>query len=73
VSLIEPVWDAQERLVQHHVPVLFNIQQLSTAIKEELDNIPQATINSLINSIPSSKRFLPEFPVVLNALKSEDF
>ena len=28
-----------------------NIQQLRTAIEEEWDNIPQATINSLINSM----------------------
>jgi Flp pilus assembly pilin Flp len=33
------------------VLVLANIQQLGTAIKEEWDNIPQATINSLINSM----------------------
>ena len=28
-----------------------NIQQLCTAIEEEWDNIPQTTINSLINSM----------------------
>jgi hypothetical protein len=28
-----------------------NIQQLLTAIEEEWENIPQATVNSLINSI----------------------
>jgi hypothetical protein len=28
-----------------------NIKQLRTAIEEEWDNIPQATIDSLINSI----------------------
>jgi hypothetical protein len=33
------------------VPVPTNIQQLRTAIEEEWDNIPQATINSLINSM----------------------
>ena len=45
MSLIEYVWDALDR----HVPVPANIQQLRTAIEEEWDNIPQATINSLIN------------------------
>ena len=33
------------------VPVLANIQQLRTAIEEEWDNISQATINNLINSM----------------------
>ncbi len=33
------------------VPVPANIQQLRTAIEEEWTNIPQATINNLINSI----------------------
>jgi nitrate reductase beta subunit len=28
----------------------FNIEQLRTALEEKWDNIPQATINSLINS-----------------------
>ena len=31
--------------------VLTNIQQIHTAIEEEWDDIPQATINSLINSM----------------------
>jgi hypothetical protein len=30
---------------------VFQFQQLHTAIEEEWDNIPQATINSLINSM----------------------
>ena len=44
MSQIEHVWDA---LDQWCVPVPDNIQQLHTAIKEEWDNIPQATINRL--------------------------
>jgi hypothetical protein len=42
---IEHVWDALDRRVQRRVTVPANIQQLSTAIEEEWDNIPQATIN----------------------------
>ena len=49
MSRIEPVWDALDRHVQQRVPVSANIQQLHTAIEEEWDNFPQATI-SLINS-----------------------
>ena len=48
MSPVEHVWDAQDRHLQQRVPVPANIQQLRTAI-EEWDNIPQATINSLIN------------------------
>jgi hypothetical protein len=48
---IEYVWDALEQRVREHVPVPANIQQLHTAIEEEWDNIPQATINSLIKSM----------------------
>jgi hypothetical protein len=40
------VWDALDRRVR----LCSNIQQLHTAIEEQ-DNIPQATINSLINSM----------------------
>jgi hypothetical protein len=47
----EHVWDVVEQLVQQRVPVPANIQQLRTDIEEEGDNIPQATINSLINSV----------------------
>jgi hypothetical protein len=43
--------DALDQRVQQCVPVPINIQQLRTAIEEERDNIPQATINSLINSM----------------------
>ena len=51
MSPIEHVWDALYRRVQHRVPVLANIQQLRTAIEKEWNNIPQTTINSLINSM----------------------
>jgi hypothetical protein len=51
ISHIEHVWDALDQRVQQSVPVPPNIQQLCTAIEEEWDNNPQATINSLINSI----------------------
>jgi hypothetical protein len=37
--------------VRQRVPEPADIQQLPTAIEEEWENIPQATINSLINSI----------------------
>ena len=48
---IEHVWDALDRLERWRVPVPVNIQQLCTAIEEEWDNIPQAIINNLINSM----------------------
>jgi hypothetical protein len=50
MSPIEHVWDAFDRPVRQRVPVPANIQQRRTAIEEEWDNIPQATINNLINS-----------------------
>ncbi|XP_055794765.1 tetraspanin-5-like isoform X1 [Salvelinus fontinalis] len=37
--------------VRQHVPVPANIQQLRRAVDEEWDDIPPATINSLINSM----------------------
>ncbi len=46
---IEHVWDALDRRIRQRVPVPVNIQQLRTAIEEEWTNIPQATINNLIN------------------------
>ena len=46
-SPIEHVWDALDWRVPERVPVPDNIQQLRTAIEEERDNIPQATINSM--------------------------
>ncbi len=51
MSPIEHVWDALDRCIRQHVPVPANIQQLCTAIEEEWTNIPQATINNLINSM----------------------
>ncbi len=51
MSPIEHVWDALDRRIRQRVPVPANIQQLHTAIEEEWTNIPQATINNLINSM----------------------
>ncbi len=51
MSPIEHVWDALDRRIRERVPVPANIQQLRTAIEEEWTNIPQATINNLINSM----------------------
>ncbi len=51
MSPIEHVWDALDRRIRQRVPVPANIQQLSTAIEEEWTNIPQATIDNLINSM----------------------
>ncbi len=39
--------DALDRRVRQHVPIAANIQQLHTAIEQEWDDIPQATINSM--------------------------
>ncbi len=43
--------DALDRRIRQRVPVPANIQQLRTAIEEEWTNIPQATINNLVNSM----------------------
>ncbi len=51
MSPIEHVWYALDRRIWQRVPVPANIQQLHTAIEEEWTNIPQATINNLINSM----------------------
>jgi len=51
MSPIEHVWDALDRRIRQHVPVPANIQQHCTTIEEEWTNIPQATINNLINSM----------------------
>ena len=51
MSPTEHVWDALDRCIRQRVPVPANIQQLRTAIEEEWTNIPQATINNLINSM----------------------
>ena len=45
------VWDALDWRVRQPVPISANIQQLQTAIEEEWDNVPQAIINSRINSM----------------------
>ncbi len=50
-SPIEHVWDALDQHIRQRVPVPAKIQQLRTAIEEEWTNIPQATINNLINSM----------------------
>ncbi len=46
---IEHVWDALDWHIRQRVPVPAKIHQLRTAIEEEWTNIPQATINNLIN------------------------
>jgi hypothetical protein len=51
ISPIEHTWDVLDRHVRQHVPVPANIHQLRTAIEEDWDRIPQATISSLINSM----------------------
>uniref|UniRef100_A0AAR2K4U7 Tc1-like transposase DDE domain-containing protein n=1 Tax=Pygocentrus nattereri TaxID=42514 RepID=A0AAR2K4U7_PYGNA len=51
MSPIEHVCDALDQHIQQCVPDPANIQQLRTAIEKEWTNIPQATINNLINSI----------------------
>ncbi len=54
MSHIEHAWDALDRRIWQRVPVPANIQQLRTAIEEDWTNIPQATINNLINSMQST-------------------
>ncbi|KAL0154167.1 hypothetical protein M9458_050525 [Cirrhinus mrigala] len=51
MSPIEHVWDALDRRIRQRVPAPANIQQLRTVIEDEWTNIPQATINNLINSM----------------------
>ncbi len=51
MSPIEHVCDALDRRIRQRVPVPAKIQQLHTAIEEEWTNIPQVTINNLINSM----------------------
>ncbi len=51
MSPIEHVRDALDWHIRQHVTVPANIRQLHTAIEEEWTNIPQATINNLINSM----------------------
>ncbi|KAL0170303.1 hypothetical protein M9458_034899, partial [Cirrhinus mrigala] len=50
---MSPIWDALDCHIRQRVPVPANIQPLCTAIEEEWTNIPQATINNLINSMRS--------------------
>ncbi len=50
-SPIVHVWDALDQRIRQCVPVPANIQQLHTAIEEEWTDIPQTTINNLINSM----------------------
>ncbi len=45
MSPIGHVWDVLDQRIRQYVPVPANIQQLHTAIEEEWNNIPQATIN----------------------------
>lgn len=51
MSPIRHVWDALDRRIRQRVPVPAKIQQLGTVIEEEWSNIPQATMNNLINSM----------------------
>ncbi len=51
MSPIEHVWDTLDGRILQCVPAPANIQQLRTAIEEEWTNIPQATINNMINSM----------------------
>jgi hypothetical protein len=51
MSLIEHVWGALDRRVLQYVSVPANIQQLRTTIEEERNNITQATVNSLTDSM----------------------
>ena len=49
MSPIEHVWDVLDWHKQKRVTVPTNLQQLRTAIEEEWTNIPQATIDKLLN------------------------
>ncbi|CAH2253483.1 Hypothetical predicted protein [Pelobates cultripes] len=51
MSPIEHVWDTLDRHIPQCVPGPANIQQLRKAIEEEWTNIPQTTINNLVNSM----------------------
>ncbi len=51
MSPTEHVWDALDLCIRQRVALPANIQQLRTSIEEEWINIPQATINNLINSM----------------------
>lgn len=51
MSPIEHLWDVLDRRVRDRVPVPDNVRQLRVALREEWNNIPQATIDNLINSM----------------------
>ncbi len=51
MSPIEHVWEALDQHIRQRVPVPANIQHLCTANVDVWTNIPQATINNLINSM----------------------
>ena len=51
MSPIEHIWDVLDRCVRQRVPVPANVPQLRVALTEEWNNIPQATINDLVNSM----------------------
>ena len=43
------VWDALDRRIRARVPVPYNVRQLRIALQQEWINIPQATIDTLVN------------------------
>ena len=51
MSAIEHVWDLLDRQVRQRVAIPGNVHQLRTALQEEWDNIPQATIDNLAVSM----------------------
>ena len=51
MSPIEHLWDVMDRHVRQRVPIPGNVRELRTALGEEWDNIPQATINNLMGSM----------------------
>ncbi len=68
MSPMEHIWDALDRHIRQRVPVPANIQQLRTAIVEELTNNPQAVVNHLIN--PNTvKLHILEWPFIVASLR----
>lgn len=51
MSPIEHLWDDLDRRVRQRDPVPENVRQLRVALQEEWNNIPQATIDNLVNSM----------------------
>ena len=51
MSPIEHIWDALDRRIRARVPVPDNVRQLRIALQQEWTNIPQATIDTLVNSM----------------------